>query len=286
MEKENALKKADHRDIFLQETLFKDIYFYNMGFERCKPSHGFGPSAREQYIIHYILSGQGFFEANGVTYSLGAGDFFVIRPHEVTYYEADEKNPWEYEWIGFKGAKVEMILDGLGIGPRTYVGAVKDNDATKEAFQALLAVDVYNPQTKLILQSRLLELLEQFRFEKMEILQVASFMKQHTYTEAFCLYVKNYYWRADLTIAEIADSVGLNSAYFTQVIKSKMNKTPLEYLIQYRIAIASNILCSSNMTISEVAEAVGYDNSLSFSRAFKRIYGLSPRNYVKKFRKR
>ena len=52
-------------------------------------------------FYHLIVYGFGRFERDGISYSVKPGDIFVIPPNEKTYYEADQKKPWRYIWIGF-----------------------------------------------------------------------------------------------------------------------------------------------------------------------------------------
>lgn len=63
--------------------------------------HSFGPAVREYFLLHYVVRGKGIFRRGKREYTLQAGEIFVIRPGEVTYYEADMRDPWEYMWAGF-----------------------------------------------------------------------------------------------------------------------------------------------------------------------------------------
>lgn len=80
---------------------YKDFSPMQFGSETCDPGHFFGPSVRTHWLLHYIVYGFGRFERDGISYSVKLGDIFVIPPYEKTYYEADQKKPWRYIWIGF-----------------------------------------------------------------------------------------------------------------------------------------------------------------------------------------
>lgn len=80
---------------------YKDFSPMQFGSETCDPGHFFGPSVRTHWLLHYIVYGFGRFERDGISYSVKPGDIFVIPPYEKTYYEADQKKPWRYIWIGF-----------------------------------------------------------------------------------------------------------------------------------------------------------------------------------------
>lgn len=63
--------------------------------------------------------------------------------------------------------------------------------------------------------------------------------------------------------------------------KSIMKITPMQYIMSLRITAAKGYFDSTNKNITEVASAVGYDNSLYFSRVFKKYTGYSPSEYKK-----
>ena len=85
------------------------LILYFTGYEKCDPSHSFGPAIRTHYLIHYVVKGSGRFHENGRVHSLHAGDLFLILPGQITYYEADRETPWEYCWVGFDGYEAASI---------------------------------------------------------------------------------------------------------------------------------------------------------------------------------
>lgn len=58
---------------------------------------------RPNYIVHYILDGQGEYQLGGCTYTLKKEQGFLIAPNVMTTYRADRENPWVYLWVGFEG---------------------------------------------------------------------------------------------------------------------------------------------------------------------------------------
>ena len=67
-----------------------DLYLGYCGIEKCLPCHSFGPAIRENFLIHYILNGKGKYKVNDKIYYLDKNQGFIIKPNELTYYEADE----------------------------------------------------------------------------------------------------------------------------------------------------------------------------------------------------
>lgn len=70
---------------------------------------------RDHYLIHCIFQGEGRFEASGKSYTLGAGQGFLIVPWQTTVYTADAVHPWIYRWMGFSGRDAAALLDTCGL---------------------------------------------------------------------------------------------------------------------------------------------------------------------------
>ncbi len=83
----------------------------------------------------------------------------------------------------------------------------------------------------------------------------------------------------DITVETIAASCGLNRSYFGKIFHENMGKSPQEFLISYRMSKAAELLRLTGLSIADIGNAVGYPNQLHFSRAFKNVYGISPRQW-------
>ncbi len=268
-------------DVFFKEYYFTDFYCFNIGYEKCVSKHRFGPSLKGNYLIHYIVSGKGCYTVNQTTYHLSQGDFFLIKPNEVVTYEADEENPWEYYWIGFSGEKVNELLLANGLSPNDYVGHVSEEDFS-EQLQAFLTLDFFDDRLKLTNQAAFYAIFSCFKTSQKNHSKRNPVSRKKKYVESFLLYVENNYYREDLTIEEIAHSMYLNAAYFSQLIKEELALTALEYLNLYRMNQASLLLLTTDLTVEEISHAIGYQNRHSFSRSFKKRFQCTPSEYKKK----
>ena len=66
---------------------------------------------------------------------------------------------------------------------------------------------------------------------------------------------------------------------FGKIFKDGIGKSPQEFLLNYRMIKAAELLKLTKLSIKDVGNAVGYPNQLHFSRAFKNVYGTSPRSW-------
>ena len=88
---------------------------------------------------------------------------------------------------------------------------------------------------------------------------------------------KNY--TNPITIEELAECVGLSKHYFMRFFKKYMGMTCIEYINDYRLNIAANLLITSSMQITEVASRIGITNLSYFNRIFKKKYNMTPKEY-------
>lgn len=83
----------------------------------------------------------------------------------------------------------------------------------------------------------------------------------------------------DISVEDIAAFCNLNRSYFGKIFRDAVGKSPQEFLISYRMTKAAELLKLTELTIKDIGNAVGYPSQLHFSRAFKKTYGISPREW-------
>ena len=105
-----------------------ELFMTCCGCSRTEPLHCFGPAMKPHYLIHYVLNGRGIFKMEGEEYPLEAGCGFLIEPGQMSFYQADEKDPWMYIWVGFAGKRAEEYVKSMGISPRHPVFHSEQSD--------------------------------------------------------------------------------------------------------------------------------------------------------------
>src|SRR5260370_14584829 len=81
------------------------------------------------------------------------------------------------------------------------------------------------------------------------------------------------------TVETLAAAAGMSRSAFALRFKELLGETPLEYLTNWRMYKASGLLQEDDRKLFEVAKSVGYDSDAAFSKAFKRVLGVAPREY-------
>ena len=85
-------------------------------------------------------------------------------------------------------------------------------------------------------------------------------------------------------VSDVADYIGINRTYLTAIFRTHMNMSPQEFLMQVRMEKSRELLIKTDVPIYVVAQEVGYQDQLAFSKVFRKKNGLSPEQYRKKQR--
>lgn len=86
------------------------------------------------------------------------------------------------------------------------------------------------------------------------------------------------------TIHKLAEVAGMSRSSFAEHFREIVGVPPLTYLTDYRLRLSARYLRLQENSISRISELVGYASDSTFSQAFKRVYGMSPRKYRQQFR--
>lgn len=266
-----------------QNGIESNILFF--GQEKCQPGYAFrGNNIRDNYVLHYILAGQGDFSVAGhKTVSLKAGDFFLLPKGVACFYQASFTNPWHYAWIGLTGIKIANIFAASKLAGNYYLKATGQSNFAK-SFQRLF--EVLHQKTSLV-NNLLVENLtyEMFYHLVTEFPHTNTDPSQNRPAQQFELavrYLENNY-TYNCTIEDLCVSLSLSRSYIYNLFQKFAHTSPKKLLTQMRMEDAKSKLTSSNQSIQEIADLVGYHDTFTFSKAFKRYSGYSPSTYRKHF---
>lgn len=267
---------------------FVDIGLYQYGWEHCAPAHSFGPAARNHYIFHYVISGTGTLMADNsagetITYQVKSGQGFMLFPSQINTYIADTDFPWEYTWVEFDGLRAKEIVETAGLSPDHPVYHSHSADLRQKMMEEMLYISHNSQESPFHLIGHTWLFLDYFMrsAETVRMKQDGS-IRDFYIKEALSFIEQNF--QNDISIEDIAACCGLNRSYFGKIFHDTIGRSPQDFLISYRMTKAAELLKITALSIADIGNAVGYPNQLHFSRAFKNVYGMSPRNWRMKNR--
>lgn len=262
---------------------FVDLGLYQFGWEQCEPAHSFGPAARNHFLFHYVISGTGEFRAEdskGVThyYQVKSGQGFMIFPHQITTYIADPDLPWEYTWLEFDGLRVKEALEIAGLTIDAPIYHARAKDLRETMMNEMLYIAQHGDAAPFNLIGHLFLFMDALTRSAASMRVSKGGRLRDFYIKEALTFIEQHF-QNDISVEDIADTCGLNRSYFGKIFKDAVGKSPQEFLLTYRMIKATELLKLTQLTIGDISNAVGYPNQLHFSRAFKNVYGVSPREW-------
>lgn len=249
------------------QTLFRgneQLYISFYGFEDISKNAHWGKGTRDTFIIHYVLSGEGYFNGHRVK----SGEGFIITPGVSHEYHSSKTNPWKYFWVTFNGNFAQDIC-------KKYIPSGEHN------------IFEYNFSGKLV------NLCENIFSEEGALTEAKALSyfytllsfhekKQNATGNRYVSAAKNYmniHFYRNITIAEVASAISISDRYLYNLFIKHENISPKNYLSNLKLKHAKSMLINTNSPISEIAVSCGFSDVLAFSRYFSKKTGHSPTAY-------
>ena len=235
----------------------------------------------EEYQFVYITRGKGVFTSKSLSETeIKAGDMFLLFPGEWHSYHPDEKTGWDEYWIGFKGLNIDnRVTNGFFIPSepvfhvglneeivRMYRHAITIAQEQRIGYQQMLA-GIAN-----VIQGFAYALHRHNTFEDQEAAQQIQ--------KAKVIMMEKF--GQGVSPTDVADAINMGYSKFRRLFKAYTGYAPLQYIQELRLQRSKELLLNTNLSLTEIADEVGYDNADYFSTAFKKKNRVTPAAYRKK----
>ena len=233
--------------------------------------------------LELILSGRGRQVLNGVEYTLSKGEMYMLTPADCHSIYIDE--PLDIIGIMFEERMItpsiyEQILTRETMGTNLTANLSGQSfTAAKSLMDALIAGtgvetrDIVEPdETEYMYMCHIIDCL---------LIQLLRFCRPDGRTagkspvSTAILYLHSHY-AEDLTLDEVAGITHLSRNYFSELFRESTGRTFKSYLIDLRMRAACRMLANSDMSVTDICFACGFESFSNFMRTFKSRFGVSP----------
>ena len=262
----------------LSHKAASDCSVHNVGYEECPPGYAYGPRICPYHLIHFVYKGCGRLYIDGKSFPVKEGEAFYIPAEKIASYQASEVTPWSYAWIGFLGHTANRITEKYfhALGD-VYVITGLDSQKYLSLIQTVAHFQGTSDQNFFFANACLLrilgELISDMNLRSKEM-EKSSFEKQ-------AKYLIEMRYCEKLRMKDIAATLGVHPNYLTSVFKQTYGITPKQFLMQCRLEKACSLLKTTSIPLSLIAESIGFEDQMSFSKAFRGAYDQTPSSYRK-----
>lgn len=264
-----------HDFTFNHQSLSLGLIVKQVGYLDAGPKYILNPRTLYHYAINFVSHGAGTFTCLGKHYNLQPGTAYFLFPGVMHSYTTDKHNLFSHWWIEFYGFNAKILIDSLGITPENPVIASIDlikvfNETLSQTSQAplsdSLAATCQLYRLFAILSSK--TSLHQDDLCSIETGLTKPFISAKRFIDAnFC---------ENISMEEVAKTCGISSPYLIKLFKMTLGCPPSHYLSTLRLDSSKKMLLETNLTITEIAHANGFNDSHYFSRFFRKKVGYSP----------
>ena len=234
------------------------------------------------YQLLYIADGSASFLIRGSMQRVAKGAFVLYRPHEPQYYEYCLSDHGDVYWVHFSCREDNCLLKQLGFDKETVFQTGAHGDYVRlfdRIIQELQMKREYFAESN---QLRLQELLLMIGRNRDRYAQ-SDFYPYYPQVEAA---IRKFHRcpEENFTIKAYAEENNLNYYRFIDSFTRITGFAPRQYIINIRMNKAKTLLGNEAFSVGDVAQLVGYENPLYFSRLFHKTVGVPPSEYRRQVR--
>lgn len=276
----------DKKYTFLQKNVC--VKFYSLtdyhirpvvcAWERTSPrKYPVGPWKLTNYIVHFILDGEGVCYYENKKYVVEKGAIFAIAPGKTVSYMQNPENPWRSIWFEINGSDCGTLFEQSGLGNDVFVKTVSDYDKFAAMFLSAMNDGNLNEDPQGFIMLSIL-----FRIFAEIAAEFASARSQKTIktqlVEKIVDYIDKNYGN-DISAGTIAKTFFVSPQYLSRIFRREIKRSPQAYLTSVRLSKAAEMLANGSFTISSISESTGFASPYYFSEVFKKKYLVSPAKY-------
>jgi AraC-like DNA-binding protein len=249
------------------------------GWERCAPDYAIRRSGFPYLAIEFLAAGRVTLHMGPSTLRLGPGAVFAYGPGVAHEIHADPKHrPWKY-FLCFTGPRARVLMRSAGLEPGA-VRQVPNPLPVRDLFDHVLLAGQRRTAAAPEICAALVEAL---------LLTLGDTAVEHgTHTErAYVTYQRCREWLDQhgstvRTLQEAARRCHVDAAYLCRLFRRFDRESPYQFLLRSRMERAAQRLHEPESSVKGVAAEAGYSDAFHFSRAFKRCFGISPSEFVRR----
>lgn len=258
------------------------VHLQEIGELHAQRPHISQRSNLNSYLFFIVLTGTGTLDYGGTQYTLAPGDCVFIDCHKP-YAQQSSPDLWQLKWVHFYGACAGSVYQKYAERGGQPVFHPADTapllDVWDELFTLAASADYIRDMKLYAALSRLLVLLMEQSWnprpqshrttKKQNLAEIKDYLDTH--------YIEK------LSLEELSERFYINKFYLTRIFKAQYGVSINTYLLQIKITHAKQLLRFTDQTAEQIAQECGMGDAAYFSRAFKQVEGISPREYRKRW---
>ena len=240
------------------------------------------PHTHNQMELFFIVGGKGQFLIEDQLYPVGINHLVIINPNIVHTEVSLNAQPLEYIVLGIEGIQ----LAGSDVSDRQF--SILDHYESVEISGCLRNIlremeqknTGYEDVCQAYMEILIIRLMRSTALAVPAEAQTVSANRQ-------CAAVRRYidlHFKEALTLEQLAEEGHMNKFYLSHAFKREYGVSPINYMVAKRIEESKYLLAETDLSMSQIAQLLGFSSLSYFSQVFRRTQAVSPKEYRQHFR--
>lgn len=237
------------------------------------------PHIHNHTELFFILGGKGQFLIDDQLYPVDVNNLVIINPNVIHTEVSLNAQPLEYIVLGIEG--VELVTSEVSNGQFSILDHYESMDISSCLRNILREMEQKNTGHEDVCQAYMEILI--IRLMRNTALTVST-DAQAVSGNRQCAAVKRYidlHFKEPLTLEQLAQESHINKYYLSHSFKQEYGISPINYMINRRIEESKYLLAETDLSLSQIAQLLGFSSLSYFSQVFRRTQSLTPMEYRK-----
>lgn len=224
----------------------------------------------DYYVFEYVVKGVGYIETPEEKYTVSEGDFYFLNKLRYHIYYSDPDRPYEKIFVVLKGSFVDFLVSNYLSNDSVYIKKCNISSLMMHI------INILNREGPVNYDRLALSVLELFQ----QVFPAPYRAKPSS--NRIPEMVKNYidaHITEKISLDDISNSLYISKSHIERSFKKEYNQTPIAYWANQRISQVASMLVTTNYSLAQIAQMLGFSDVKYMSKSFKKIKGKTPMEY-------
>lgn len=235
------------------------------------------PHTHNHMELFYIVGGKGQFLIEDQLYPVDTSQLVVINPNVLHTEVSLNSQPLEYIVLGVDG--IELAISGTGNGQFCVLTPSEGAEISSCLRNILREMELKSAGYEDVCQA----FMEILIIRLMRSIALAPPAKSNAATTNHqCAAIRRYidlHFKESLTLDQLAEESHMNKFYLSHSFKRQYGISPINYMIGRRLEESKYLLAETDLSMSQIAQLLGFSSSSYFSQLFSKTQSMTPREY-------
>lgn len=276
----DGLVKTDKSTEYTPGALSKGMFYYvqSRGHFYCNREYFTNRKDYNSILLLHTISGSGILKYRENLYTLCEDQVFIIDCIEKQYYATNGDDIWEFDFIHFNGSESRKYFKRIMENGGPVLSLKVDSIISFNLKRISKLTNKGDAKIDIIASCLIVEILTELL-----MLSYNFNVKEDSTTE----YVKRAIniieneYSNKITLEYISKDININKFYLSKLFKKYTSESLYEYIVNYRINKAKELLRTTQIPVCEIADRVGFESVSNFIKTFKKNEEITPLKFRK-----